>query len=311
MNKVAFRFFDPIIYALHAIAAHWKKIVLLDLFFVISAYCSEWLITNLKLLSLSNQAGHVEKGINGLFFGLLPQFDQYGQATKNINGGFILIGFVLIIALIDVLVTFWALPTYARISLRIYDGNSFGFNDIVSSLHYMPPVARAWGFFVLFSIFWAAVFFGLVLTRSFFTPFLGEKNFVILLGVIAGLAILSNLWLFFRTLLSTFFIVDKNYGAKKSLVSSYRLTKNKLWLLVGVDFVILVIAALLLLPLAACIIALPILFKGMNRYTYQIIMEVGKLIFMMLYGWMTVLANGYIYRKLSESQELQKVQGQL
>lgn len=284
MNNVSIRFFDPIIFALNALVAHWKKIFLIGLFFTVPELCIEWVQPRFKLLL---------------------QFGQPDEImTRIVTVSIIAIGLLLAKALLSL----WEISTLAHTSLHIYDGKRFGFNDIVSSLHYIFAILGSQMVCLLFCVIVGFSGFAMVmLTRPFLVSFLGNNGFMIMIGVLGGIAFLLFWWLFFRTLLTTFFIVDNDWGAYRSLVASYHVTKNKVWLLVGVDFVILAFAALLGALLLACAFALLTLLNA-GEYSYQISGALAYFGFIMLGGWMSALANGYIYRKLLESQESSNTQ---
>lgn len=252
MDREVFGLFDTIKYAFNTLRAHWKQLFLI--YFAVMTPIA---------------------GPAALFSAINGDAQPVGVVQSCMAACAVLVFF---------LVALWGVAVCARVSLYLYDGKSFGFDDVVSSTRYMLPILGTWGFVLLY---------GLGISGIFAVAAAYKIVFLLPLGAL-GIAV--GFWLLVRTVLSTFFIVDKEYGAKQALVSSYKATRGKFWLLVVIKIVATTITPFVCIVPLFLVVSLVHAISPVIAYPFALV--AGSL-YQAIVGWMFWLSYGYVYRKLT------------
>jgi hypothetical protein len=266
MSNAPFGVLDPVKYVVNTLMTQWR--------FVARGYRDAMLIP-LAILSL--------------LWG--PPALIYIFSIKSIFS--LILGVVaMLVGVIYCLVWLWSLPgALVIVSLDIYEGKDTNLQTIKSASRFTPAIIGA---DILAWFVQLVVYASLGIVTSLI-PLV-----MIFEGALMGFIVVCvNLFISYRFTFISFCIVDKGCSVTESLKCSYRLTQDKVLLILG-SMLCLALSCLLLLMLS--IVCVGALFAISNITGY-----IGAVVAGVAFGLYSIsavyLANAYMYRKLIEHPE--------
>lgn len=288
VHRGPFRPLDPTRYAWGMLKTHWKKLLaiqgaLLIIPLIIGAICSAIIVPCIDRLSVEYIA----------FIDNLKH--SQGVRPHEIIQVF-LVKFWPWIMLVGVSILVWicwyisALISYM---FEVYDSKPFTLRVIVSSLCHVPAlillilVLQVIGQVIAHS---PSFIFG---RYDFFTAGVGYV-FCILCQIVLAL---FGWWLMLRLSFFAYCLIDTRCGMLKAFACSYRITRNRLWLLFGGGLIGLLPYLVLCIP---WILVWWLVGIYMQVRVFNFILMLGLLLLFFTY---TPLTSVYMYRKLVDHQK--------
>lgn len=289
MNTVhwaPFRPSDPTRYAGEMLKTQWKKLLviqvaLLIIPLIIGAICSAIILPCIDRLSVEYVA----------FIDNLKH--SQGVRPHEIIQAF-LVQFwpwIMLVAVSILVWLCWYISALISYIFDVYGNKPFTFRVIASSLRHVPSLML---FILVFQVIGQLIaqVSSLIVSRyHIFTDGAGHIFFVLCQIAVA----LFTYWLMIRLSFFAYCLVDTRCGALKACVYSYRITRNRLWLLFCAGLIWLLSYVVLCIPLI-------LVWLAALYVQIQVPNVVLMLVLLLFFSMYASLAAVYMYRKLADYQ---------